>query len=243
MTKYAVLSASGGLDSTSLLLNLLANDYKVLIRNFDYGSKQNKVEKACLLKTIEFLRSKGFEVDYKEADLSSVMGGFKSSLTRADIDTPEGHYSKENQPVIFVPNRNGIFFNLIAGTALTVYEDTKCPVVVCLGVHKGETGVTYPDCTPEFYEKAFEAFKFGNYENEVQLYIPYANQYKLDVLKDGLESCKKLGLNWEEIYSKTISCYSPNEEGDSCGKCPTCMERLGIFEKLGLKDPIKYQNK
>ena len=241
MTKYAVLSASGGLDSTSLLLNLLANNYKVLIRNFDYGSKQNKIERGYLLRAIDFLKSKGFEIDYKEADLSSIMGGFKSSLTRKDIDTPEGHYSRENQEIIFVPNRNGIFFNLIAGTALTVYEDTGCEVVLCLGVHKGEAGVTYPDCTPEYYQKAFEAFKQGNYENKVNLYLPYENCYKLDVLKDGLNSCNKLGIDWKDIYSKTISCYSPNEAGESCGKCPTCVERMGIFKELGLEDPIPYQ--
>lgn len=39
--KEAILSCSGGLDSTSLLLNLLKNNYRVHMVNFDYGSKQN----------------------------------------------------------------------------------------------------------------------------------------------------------------------------------------------------------
>lgn len=239
--KYAVLSASGGLDSTTLLLNLLSKGYKVFIRNFNYGSKQNVFEKKCLDSVVNFLRDKGYEIDYKEADISSIMGSFKSSLTREDIKTPEGHYSKENQPIIFVPNRNGIFFNLIAGTALTIFEDTKCEVVVCLGVHKGEGGVTYPDCTPEYYEKIFSAFKAGNYDNNVNLYIPYADKYKEDVLRDGINSCKILGLEPKDIYSRTISCYSPNEKGESCGKCPTCIERIEIFKNLGMEDPIEYQ--
>ena len=43
-TKYAVLSCSGGMDSTSLLIRLLAEGYTVQILNFDYGSKQNSWE-------------------------------------------------------------------------------------------------------------------------------------------------------------------------------------------------------
>ena len=29
-------------------------------------------------------------------------------------------------------------------------------------------------------------------------------------------------------------------EGKACGKCPTCQERLGIFEELNMKDPCEY---
>ena len=37
----------------------------------------------------------------------------------------------------------------------------------------------------------------------------------------------------------TLSCYSP-VEGKACGKCPTCQERLSIFEELNMKDPCEY---
>ena len=39
MKKQAVLSLSGGMDSSSLLLHLLANDYDVTALGFDYGQK------------------------------------------------------------------------------------------------------------------------------------------------------------------------------------------------------------
>ena len=38
--KRAVLSCSSGMDSTGLLVHLLANDYKVTIADFNYGSDQ-----------------------------------------------------------------------------------------------------------------------------------------------------------------------------------------------------------
>ena len=43
MNKQAVLSLSGGMDSSTLLLHLLANDYEVTALSFDYGQK-HKVE-------------------------------------------------------------------------------------------------------------------------------------------------------------------------------------------------------
>ena len=37
--KQAVLSLSGGMDSSTLLIHLLANGYKVTALSFDYGQK------------------------------------------------------------------------------------------------------------------------------------------------------------------------------------------------------------
>ena len=41
--RFAVLSLSGGMDSSTLLLNLLAQNYHVTCLSFDYGQK-HKVE-------------------------------------------------------------------------------------------------------------------------------------------------------------------------------------------------------
>ena len=57
--KEAILSCSGGLDSTSLLLNLLRNGYNPHIVNFNYGSKQNKLELKGLKKNLKYLKKKG----------------------------------------------------------------------------------------------------------------------------------------------------------------------------------------
>ena len=39
MKKQAVLSLSGGMDSSTVLLHLLANNYEVTAVSFDYGQK------------------------------------------------------------------------------------------------------------------------------------------------------------------------------------------------------------
>ena len=41
MKKQAVLSLSGGMDSSTLLLHLLANGYEVTALSFDYGQKHS----------------------------------------------------------------------------------------------------------------------------------------------------------------------------------------------------------
>lgn len=242
-TKYAVISCSGGLDSTSLLLHMLAQDLRVKIVNFNYGSQQNKYELKCLKRNIKYLQSKDYDVEYMEIDISKAMNSFRSSLTRKDIDNPLGEYTKENQKIIFVPNRNTIFANIIFGHALTLSQDTDTGVVVGLGIHKSDNkdNSTYPDCTPEWADAVYNAFKVGNFENKVTMYNPYQDKYKKDVLADGIKCCKTLGLSWRRIFKNTLSCYNPDDKGVSCGKCPTCIERLNIFKELKKVDPIQYQ--
>lgn len=238
--KEAILSCSGGLDSTSLLLNLLRNGYNPHIVNFNYGSKQNKLELKGLKKNLNYLKKKGYNIDYQTINISSAMKDLYSSLTRNNLEVAEGKYTRETEEDIFVPNRNAIFASIIFAKALTIYKDTQNDVSICMGIHGGEHDL-YPDCTPEFFNSLFESFQKGNFHSEhIHAYNPYVEVNKQKVLEDGLQSCKELNLDYKKIYKNTLSCYKPNEKGLSCGKCPTCLERLEIFENLGLKDPAKY---
>ena len=56
MKKQAVLSLSGGMDSSTLLLHLLANGYEVCAISFDYGQKHN-VELERAQELIKYLNS------------------------------------------------------------------------------------------------------------------------------------------------------------------------------------------
>lgn len=240
-TKYAVLSCSGGMDSTSLLIHLLAEGYTVQILNFDYGSKQNGWEQSRLDEVVSYLKSeKNMPVFYDNFDLSDIMGRFYSSLTDDEIETPEGNYKDENMKVTVVPNRNAIFASLIYGVALSAAKRLDCDVKIAMGVHSGDHTI-YPDCTPEFFDQLYKAFAAGNWDAEkVQLYLPYLNGDKGDIVIDCHKNCEQLGLDFNYIMSRTLTCYKPDAEGRSCGKCGSCTERLEAFEKAGLKDPVEY---
>jgi methionine aminopeptidase type I len=54
--KKAVLSLSGGMDSSSLLLHLLANGYEVTALGFDYGQK-HKVELERATSLVDYINS------------------------------------------------------------------------------------------------------------------------------------------------------------------------------------------
>ena len=56
MKKQAVLSLSGGMDSSSLLLHLLANGYEVTALGFDYGQK-HKVELERAKSLVDYINS------------------------------------------------------------------------------------------------------------------------------------------------------------------------------------------
>lgn len=235
----AILSCSGGLDSTSLLLNLFKNGYNPHIINFNYGSKQNCAEAIMLNHNLEYLRSKGFRADFRTLDISDAMYNLSSSLTRKDIITPDGEYSKDNQRITFVPNRNAIFAAIIYAHAVTVHKDTGSDVSICMGIHANEVSV-YPDCTPDFFNTLFAAFQKGNYDSDhIFAYNPYVNVTKQQVLEDAIDSCSVLNLDLNIIMKNTLSCYKPID-GKACGTCPTCVERLSIFKNLGLSDPATY---
>ena len=56
MNKQAVLSLSGGMDSSTLLLHLLANGYEVTCLSFDYGQKHN-IELECAKELVKYLNN------------------------------------------------------------------------------------------------------------------------------------------------------------------------------------------
>ena len=54
MTKYAVMALSGGMDSTGLLMHLIAEGYTVHALSYDYGQK-HKLELERAKANIEYL--------------------------------------------------------------------------------------------------------------------------------------------------------------------------------------------
>lgn len=242
MKKQAVLSLSGGMDSTCLLLHLLTRGYEVTCVSFFYGQK-HAIELERAKANIEYLKSEKHKVHHHIADLSSVMGLFNSSL----IDSvnsgviPEGHYEQDNMKATVVPNRNAIFSSVVYGLALSIATKENCEVDICLGIHAGDHAI-YPDCRPEFRTAIEHAFKIGNWDSHLVNYsAPYIDLNKTDILNDCLESCSFLNLEFDTVLSNTITSYNPDESGRSSGKSGSDIERIEAFININRKDPIEYQ--
>jgi len=239
MKKQAVLSLSGGMDSSTLLLYLLEKDYQVTALSFDYGQKHNvELERAAEL--IEYLDKKGHPVKYQRITLQGLVGLLDSNLVKGGDDVPEGHYEEDNMKDTVVPNRNKIFSSIIQAVALSIAQQKGCEVKIAMGIHAGDHAI-YPDCRQEFRNADYEAFKQGNWDaNKVTYYTPYIDGDKYDILKDGEYCCKKLGLDFNEVYKRTNTSYKPDADGKSDYKSASSVERIEAFLKLDKKDPVEY---
>ena len=264
MKKQAVLSLSGGMDSSSLLLHLLANGYEVTALGFDYGQK-HKVElerAASLVKYINSDPSQGFlsmdyyKVKHQIIKLDGLSQLLNSALVTGGADVPEGHYEQDNMKETVVPNRNKIFASLIQAVVLSIAtKGEKSKVEIAMGIHAGDHAI-YPDCRQEFRDADFEAFKIGNWDSDlVTVTTPYLEVNKFDILEDGQRSCDILGLDFNEVYKRTNTSYKPifikdsfDNEGNviewggwySDYKSAASVERIEAFIKLGRPDPVEY---
>ena len=235
----AVMALSGGMDSTGLLLRLLADGYKVSCISYEYGQK-HRIELERAKANIGYLEGEGHQVEHKIADLSSAMSLFHSALTSEDIEVPEGYYEEEQMKVTVVPNRNAIFASILYGYALSVSHREDCDVEIAMGVHSGDHAI-YPDCRPEFYSAIAGAFALGNWGSDrVSFHLPYIDGDKETILRDALESCSVLNLDFEKIFENTISSYNPDSEGRASGTSGADIERILAFHALGREDPIEY---
>lgn len=239
--KISTLCLSGGMDSTSLLLHLIKNDYSICALSFNYGQKHS-IEISKAAKNIEYLNSKGYDIKHNIIDIRDSAQLLSSSLTDDREEVPSGYYEEENMISTVVPNRNAIFISFLYGYSLSISNKYKKNIDISLGVHSGDHAI-YPDCRKEFYDKILEAFELGNWNDyNINLYLPYLNFTKSDILKDALDSAKQLDLDFNTIFKNTITSYSPDENGISKGDTGSDIERILAFNELGLTDPIKYHN-
>jgi 7-cyano-7-deazaguanine synthase len=224
MKKQAVLSLSGGMDSSTLLLHLLANDYDVTALSFDYGQK-HRVELERAQSLVAYVNEKNCgcggkpiygNVKHQIIKLDGLSQLLNSSLVEGGDEVPEGHYEQNNMKETVVPNRNKIFSSVIQAVALSlatkpITDDCSIgqEVAIAMGIHAGDHAI-YPDCREEFRDVDFEAFKIGNWDSElVYYYTPYLEMNKFDILQDGENACNQLRIDFNEVYKRTNTSYKP----------------------------------
>jgi len=251
MNKQAVLSLSGGMDSSTLLLHLLAEGYEVTALSFDYGQKHSvELERAQDL--VNYLNHNGQNITYQVIKLDGLSSLLNSALVTGGDEVPEGHYAEENMKATVVPNRNKIFSSIIQAVALSIANAKNTEVHIAMGIHAGDHSI-YPDCRQEFRDIDYEAFVAGNWDAEkVKYYTPYLLGDKFDILKDGEVCCNKLNVDFDEVYERTNTSYkplihlvydsydNPSPEWFSDYKSASSVERVEAFIKLGRKDPVHY---
>ena len=225
----AVILLSGGLDSATTAAIARHEGYELYALSVDYGQRHHFELEASrrVAQAIDVRRHVILDVDLAQ------LGG--SALTDA-LDVPKDRLADEMSegiPVTYVPARNTVLLSLALAFAETVGAAD-----IFVGVNAVDYS-GYPDCRPE-YIKAFQhlanlATKAG-VEGQLKftIHAPLIHLTKAQIIRRGTE----LGVD----YSLTHTCYDPDEEGISCGRCDACQLRRKGFAEAGLCDPLPYQD-
>ena len=263
MAKHVVVSLSGGMDSSTLLLRCLKEYDTVTALSFDYGQK-HKVELERAQSLVDYLNEFTLEVakthpsfnpiNYRQIQLNGLVDLLNSALVTGGDEVPEGHYAEENMKATVVPNRNKIFASIVQAVALSIADETNEQCDIALGIHAGDHAI-YPDCRQEFRDADDAAFRIGNWGSEkVGYFTPYLEGDKFTILQDGEVLCNELGLDFNEVYSRTNTSYKPLQLWVPCDdaedmdclkwfsdyKSASSVERVEAFIKLGRPDPVSY---
>ena len=256
--KHVVVSLSGGMDSSTLLLRCLKEYDTVTAISFDYGQK-HRVELQRAQSLVDYINgtlivdeeSKTAEyphfINYRVIKLDGLVDLLDSALVDGGDEVPEGHYAEDNMKATVVPNRNKIFASITQAVALSVANKTGENCDIALGIHAGDHAI-YPDCRQEFRDADDAAFRIGNWEaDKVGYFTPYLEGDKFTILQDGEILCEDLGLEFNEVYKRTNTSYKPIQifsiSGDnwfSDYKSASSVERVEAFLKLGRPDPVAY---
>lgn len=226
--KKAIILLSGGLDSATTLAIARSEGFRCYGLTFRYGQRHRREVEAAK-KVADSLEA--FEHRCIDIDLAQLGG---SALTDSAIEVPK---DRENLggaggiPPTYVPARNTIFLS---------YALAWAEVLGAFDIFIGVNAVDYsgyPDCRGEFitaFEKTANLATAAAVEEKgrYKIHAPIIDMTKSEIILMGT----RLGVD----YSLTHSCYDPDEQGRSCGRCDSCRLRLKGFAEAGLEDPIKY---
>ena len=225
-TKKAVVLLSGGFDSATTLAIAKSQGFECYALTFRYGQRHAlEVEAAKkVAKSLGVIEHKIIDIDL------AAFGG--SALTDKNIDVPKDRSNQAEIPVTYVPARNIIFLS---------YALAWAEVFGAWDIFIGVNAVDYsgyPDCRGEFISAFEKAANLGisacvQGKGSCRINTPILKMTKREIILTG----KKLGVD----YSLTHSCYDPDVQGRSCGRCDSCRLRLKGFADAGLEDEIKYK--
>lgn len=215
-----IVLLSGGIDSVSLLHDVVENDWAVATVSFDYGSKHNPRELP-----LARWHSERLGVPHHVIGLGFIGDLFSSHLLRSGGEVPDGHYQEASMTKTVVPFRNGIMLGIAAGLAESIGADR-----VAIAAHAGDNAV-YPDCREPFMKAMGAAIRLGT-QSQTRIHRPFVRLAKWQIVRRG----RDLGVD----FSRTWSCYKGMS--DHCGTCGACVERREAFQMAGIPDPTSYAN-
>ena len=239
MSSYGVTLLSGGLDSTTVTSMAMTQVDHLSSITFHYGQTHSK-EVECAKRIADFL-----QLNHKLMDISFLGEiAWYSALTNPErFPIPSGEHDSDigfGVPITYVPLRNTIFLSLAAAylesSILKAIEiDGENQNMIQAKIFMAPNAIDYsgyPDCRPEFYEKAVDTLNEGSkisqsYGIDFQVQTPIIKMSKAEIARLAVQIKAPIHLTW--------SCYQGMD--NPCGICDSCILRAKGFREAGIKDP------
>lgn len=223
--KTIVLGLSGGLDSTILLGYLLEQDCFAYCVYFSYGANNIDFERQAAQKIMAYYAHLyPNKVRLQIVDINSLFELSRSGLVTNQV--PMGFQTKETIKKVYLPGRNLIFSSILASIAENIQAQR-----IALGLHSG-VGHIYADCTTTFVQDVSRTIKSST-GGKVEVYSPFITLTRSDIIYSAVSFKQRVP------FELTRTCYTNFEQ--PCGKCNSCLSRIGAFKVNNIKDPIKYE--
>ena len=201
---------SGGLDSTTLLYDLLDQGYNVECMTFDYGQTHRR----------EINAAKGF---CKDLDIKQHLVELPKIYSRCALVGGK-RLGVGDSPTAIVPNRNMILISIAAAYGL---EHGATAVSWAANVDDEKL---FPDCRYQDYLKPLNTALRACHTRRIEVHAPYLmGQYSKAWI---VGRARELGVPIE----KTWSCYVGAPE--PCGECGACeLRNAAILEAIPTTQP------
>lgn len=216
---------SGGLDITaSLIYQLRDHPYKYIdLIYFDYGTRASKQEINAGKKMVEYLKPKYPDIKIEHIIIENfktlIDGILKISniknLRLTDKNASGGGHHEAESAISYVPYRNTLFMITLGSLLEQKYPNKSIDILIGLNLSEG---MIYSDNATPWLEHMNYVLKYGGQKtNNFNIIAPFVTQTKTKII----EFLQKVKFPVEISYS----CYFPDENGNSCGKCGSCLLR------------------
>lgn len=216
--KKAIVAISGGIDSAVAAAIAKEEGYDLYFLTVNYGQKNLKKELYNSKMLAKCLKAK----EHKIIDMKWLGDLGNSGITDVNI-----HFENVSDDFIYVPYRNTCIITACVAWAETIDAD-----VIYTGSEAGPW--ICPDNSPEYYKAINNLVSISTKLNKkIKVIAPLNYSNKIGNIKKGIELALPFEYTW--------TCVARDDK--ACGVCQPCRDRLQAFNKLGIKDPIEYENK
>lgn len=216
--KKAIITISGGIDSTLTAAIAKSRNYGLYFLTVNYGQKNIDRE----IENTKFF-AQYFEAEkHKIIDMTWLGELGKSGMTDSGID-----FDVEHDDLIYVPFRNACILSAAIAWAETDSDVEK----IFIGSEAGPW--ICPDNSPEFIEVMNKLTSIAMKTNSnVTIEAPLNYLDKPAILKTALQ--------YKIPFEHTWTCVSNSKR--PCGICQPCRNRRESFIAIGKVDPVEYAN-